>query len=558
VFRLSRLRWSEHRDFFANLESSRGWGYQIAMIRFIFILLFLTAPKAFSMPDCGLELMNLELPQALKVTSEAVTYLVEDENDRWLLESLSRIFTQINEASTDLVGLGRLVGEVPDEASSFDLSHHPFFGQRPDLISANMLEKLTLLADSDWAARLSGEDLALFAYLLRDFSRKPGRLSITSKIEIAENRSRYERVGELLKRDNLRSAAAIILSSPSGGVIFRAIWNEIIKSVRAIKPGYVEKEIDESTIDNIAKKILRGSDSPEIRKFLRHYLEIFVMDIQTWASGEKGIELRIGSGPAAEVRRKIALPLLPLFFAERLQMKSGIDDAVDIIDFMWFDTPVAMPSEVIYTSLVDGAKTLLLPLKSRYSQYKAELAKQKQVLQKEVVPFQISVVDHFKPGPSPFVRNRKSDEIINPIEVVTNIEDQIPQEESLRAFTSYVGKPRPLTDLKSDYVYRFWHLQKNPPRLESVRMSENVVDWIKSNPEDGQAMLDVLHMGQARQHGQGGIKRLRRKNASIGGAAYEIKIKGSNRGVLYPKDGEWQWQYIVDKAQVDHAVDNLH
>lgn len=500
-----------------------------------------------------LDIEQLDLPTPLKLNRESVAYLLQNSEHRWLIESLSRIFTKIHAAGGDLSDLLKTVSEASvSDSANLDLSAHPLYRSRPDLLSPVVKENYAQLLDSPWRSELEPDDLAVLAFLLSDVRKNSPDAEFVANIGINfGNKAQYQRVSQMLRSEPHRLAAAVLLRSGEGQSFFLNAWNAIA-SARG-KPSKANEKflrpLTSADLDEMASRLERGEVDLGVAGVVQHYIDLMVMSMSQY-----GLERHARNPHERKTQeethlRQDSLLLVSQFFAEKIQVRASIDNLMEIVDYIWFGTPLPVSFERFYGDIIKNAKTLAVPLRASYQS--------RPLAATPIAPIRFNLVDQFEPRQSVYVRRNRLEPEVTVTEKLTTLESQIPPELALRAFTSYDKRPRALRDLEAGITYQFWFMRDDAPRLQQVRLSEAAVEWIKENPIAGRDMLDALHMGRARIKYQSGYKRLARRSANIDGAVYEIKIWSSDRGVMYLHKGVWRFVTVVDKAKLDATVDGL-
>jgi len=499
----------------------------------------------------GLSTEQLDIPAPLKLNRDAIAYLLQNADHRWLLESLSRIFTRIHAANGDLSELLKAVSEVSGrDLSDVDLSKHPLYRIRRELLSPVVKENYALLLESSWRFELEPDDLAVLAFLLKDVVKNSADAQfITSQGINFDNRGQYTRVQQLLRSEPHRKAAAFILRSGEGRAYFLQAWNAIAiaRGRPSIANAKFLRVLSSKDLDEMALKLERGRADLGAAGTFYHYIELFTMPLAEYSLDRIKRNPNLRETQTGHFRFD-SLALATEFFADKFQIKASIDNLTEILDLIWFGTSLPISFQRLYGDIINNAQWLVSPLRANYAMRPKNAV---------APPMRFNLVDHFVPKESVYIRGRRSDRENTIGEMVANLEGQISPERSFRAFTTYSKRPRSVKDLKADIDYQFWFMREASPSLQKVRLGESVVEWIKEHPSEGRELLDALHMGRAQGKFESGYKKLRRRSPNVDGPIYRLKISNSDRGVMYLHNGVWRFVKVVDKSLLDATIDGI-
>lgn len=512
----------------------------------IFFGLWLTSPAALA-GDCVARVLTLQLPRELKLSPEAVHYLLRSESHRELLEALSRVFAVLNDPDSDLEGIVKPVSDASNGGVAAE--DNPFLRSHPHLDTEIVRANLDNLNNSDLKEKLSANELGLLAYLLRQPARNPETREILLGEHALKARwwKEFERMKIILANARYRNAVAGLLTSPRGRAHFQRVWNEIAVIEHL-------SFINEEGLDVLISSVARGrSRAPTIMK-TKLYLSSLAILIAEFGNSI-GIDASRAQGRSDIIfRRQGMMEAVAPFFAEEIQLQSSLDDLSDTLDYLFFGTPLPPPQETLYQAAMDSAKALLLPLKNEYAENRKRTTPLDSAATVTFEAFRIKPVDHFKPGASPYVRrDAKREDNLNP----PAAEFSISPDRALREFSSFISSPRPLSEILPRRIYQFWFLREHKFVLQQVKFSESVTQFLGNHEAVGRQLVNSLHLGRARINGQAGIKILFGKSNRYEGPVFELKSLGADRGLLIQVDGVWEFVDVVKKDDIDRAVPNV-
>ncbi len=502
------------------------------------------------------------LPRQFRLSEEAVQYLLKSEEHHAFIISLSKIFGVLDSGDEALDDVGVSLREQPDTEKSVpaDLAETSFFRGRRSLITDSITNDYFVLSNSALSRKLDKDDLALLAFLLRDIPKNEHGLkgilwTLYEQAQLKEAEKRLSRTRFLLVNPNIKTAVQTLLQWPEA----RAFYGNVITHMKKVDGVNVSNVLDPEKFDAVSDRLSEGRLTRNDVLRIEEYISSFLLQIYKYAIA-RGMDHGCSAGPFERIcdREKFLSTLAP-FFAEKIQIKSQLNNISNLIDGFFFGAALPLSAKDLYDQAIKGAGPLLLPLKSEYAAVQSKVQSQLAMSPKEsaTAPFKLKLIDHFQPKTTVRIRTRPEAEGGQTPESSgkIDVENQIPAESSLRSFTSFSREHRDISELVPLKTYQFWFLREEEPSLQQVRISEAAVDWMKSNRKAAVHLLNALHLGRARKKGEAGVKIMSFHSSDrFDGPVFELKTANSIRGILLPVEGHWELVTITNKDDFERSV----
>ena len=480
---------------------------------------------------------RLVFPRRLKLGPDLVEHAFADEASARTLRALSTIFTALTPERMAL--LNHVLRGVPSPSWQILVPHelNPYFRAHPELVDQSVVDNYTILFQEFLESGLPAYELGLLATLLRGQPREHLLDEVDQRDLVRDESIMAARLRTAIARPRYREIIVDLLKDSSVHAEFQRSFATALSSEELL--GF------ERLLPNIAKQVKRA-DVFEL-KMIREIFQALVIRVGHFAEDHDTFD----HGFTAFTLKREGFLILTRHYLSRLRRPYATGSLVDLIDYLYFGTPLPAEIDAIYNAVVDGAKRLVLPMKTAYATRPVARA----AIHLTPTKFELREIDFDAPKSTPRApRARGAGGGVAAATLAEDVSSAALSGPALTPFTSFSETPANEPP-RASVTYHFRYLRTPGSAELRVRIGPEALEFFNLHARAQRRFLNALHMGGTTE--QSGIKELKVFSRRHAGSVYELKAPGSFRGLMLWVDETWQLISIVHKDDLDRAARHL-
>ena len=477
---------------------------------------------------------------ALRITPELERLAAEDPRDRNLVAALPAILGRLTPAN--VTTLARRLTERP-EPSAKDrrrIETNPYFLEHPERRTPET--ELNLLdVRASLGAALDDYAAGLLATLISAGPRAARGLTMTELAQKAPA-ARLGRTQSLMTIPEYRAALIEVIDAARARP-------EVLAAMNADEVG-TSKPVTAADLEKLRAELANRKPVSLRATFI---VDRLLVGIQNDLFRQyRLLGLGIDHEDADQVRGRLLLGAKAYFKKILPVTTPGVVVGV-LFSVLFYDVPPPLAAEVLKQTIVDSARTALLPLKARRSRVTPTVDAGTPA--GPAAPAAEPVMkDLFAPPPERRKRERIEETPSPEVEPLKKAPPRIAPDLDLRSFTGD-GTPFVASELTRRRTYEVIFANGPANVVQRVEFGGRALEWMNQNPHAARGIVRALCAGGSDDQSHG-IKRLRTRSRRYKGQLFELKIESDHRPFLiFIKDRQsWQVISIVHKDDQDRAA----